>query len=43
MLDAVHYFLVDEGKSLVVLALSITWSGASLKLLFSTGDEPVPN
>jgi hypothetical protein len=43
MLDAVHYFLVDEGKNLVVLGLSIAWCGASLKLLFSTGGEPVPN
>jgi hypothetical protein len=42
MLDAVHYFLVDEGKNLAVLALSVAWCGASLKLLFSVGDEPAP-
>jgi hypothetical protein len=40
MLDAVHYFLVDEGKNLAVLALSVAWYGASLKLLVSVGDEP---
>jgi hypothetical protein len=39
MLDAVHYFLVDEGKNLAVLALSVAWCGTSLKLLFSMGDE----
>jgi hypothetical protein len=43
MLDAVHYFLVDEGKNLAVLALSVAWCGASLKLLFSTRGEPAPN
>lgn len=43
MLDVVHYFLVDEGKKLAALALSAAWCGASLKLLFSAGDEPAPN
>ena len=43
MLDAVHYFLVDDGENLVVLALSAAWCGASLKLIFSTGDEPTPS
>ena len=43
MLDMMHYFLVDEGKDLAALALSVAWCGASLKLLFSAGGEPDPN
>jgi hypothetical protein len=42
MLAMVHKFHVDEGKNLAVLALSVGWCGASLKLLFSVGDEPAP-
>jgi hypothetical protein len=33
MLDAVHYFVVDEGANLAAAALSILWCGASLHLL----------
>jgi hypothetical protein len=39
MLDAVHYFLVDEGANLTVAALSIVWCGASLKVLLFAEDE----
>ena len=43
MLDAVHYFLVDEGTNLAAAALSIAWCGASLKLLFFMGNEATPS
>ncbi len=43
MLDAVHYFIVDEGTNLAVVALSAIWCGASLKVLFFTEDDAVPS
>jgi hypothetical protein len=43
MLDAVHYFLVDEGTNLAAVVLSVAWCGASLKLLFFTEDGATPS
>ena len=42
MLDAVHYFLVDEGTNLAATALSVVWCGALLKVLFFMEDEATP-
>ena len=42
MLDAVHYFLVDQGTTMTVAALSAVWCAASLKLLFFPDDNTGP-
>jgi hypothetical protein len=42
MMDAVHYFLVDECTNLTAAALSVVWCGALLKVLFFMEDEATP-